>query len=262
MKIDLRFPTIAITLLRVGLAQSTDEPTRQIAIIGTHWTFSLHLSLNHCFCRVSPASSLYFTNCRPGAGAAGSSAAHFLQQFADEAGVHVNITLFEKTDRIGGRTRTINPFDDPAQRVEQGASIFVQANNILYNAMTEFELPPRVQDADADPVMGIWDGDRFAFTLDQSAPSWYNTLKVIWHYGVTAPQRAQQLTATTIAKFLRLYEAPFFPFPSLTQRAQELELVEATGVTGEQFLKSNNVSSSENQDPSAADSTGRRPLFA
>jgi prenylcysteine oxidase/farnesylcysteine lyase len=154
----------------------------------------------------------------------------------------VNITVFEKTDRIGGRTRTINPFDDPAQRVEQGASIFVQANQILYNAMAEFELSPRVEDDDANPVMGIWDGDRFAFTIDQSAPSWYNTLKLVWHYGVTAPQRAQQLTATTLTKFMRLYEPPFFPFPSLTQRAQELELVEVTGVTGEDYLKSNNVS--------------------
>ncbi|KAH6847705.1 Prenylcysteine lyase-domain-containing protein [Chaetomium sp. MPI-CAGE-AT-0009] len=209
MRINFRFPAVAITLLGLGLAQTSDESIRQIAIIG--------------------------------AGAAGSSAAHFLQQFATQAGVHVNITLFEKTDRIGGRTRTINPFDDPAQRVEQGASIFVQSNNILYNAMTEFELSPRGEDADADPVVGIWDGDRFAFTIDQSAPSWWNTLKIVWQYGVTAPQRVQQLTAATITKFLRIYEPPFFPFPSLTQRAQELELVEATGVTGEQYLDANNV---------------------
>lgn len=173
----------------------------------------------------------------------------------------MNITVFEKTDRIGGRTRTINPFDDPAQRVEQGASIFVQANQILSNAMADFELPPSVRDADADPVLGIWDGDRFAFTIDQSAPSWWNTLKLVWHYGVTAPQRAQQLTAATITKFLRLYEPPFFPFSSLTQRAQELELVEATGVTGKEYLESNNVSSSDNEDLSAANNAGRRPLF-
>ena len=261
MKINFTFPIVAITLFGLSLGQSTDETTRQIAIIGTHPIFLVSSIPCYLYCACL-LSWLYCTNPRPGAGAAGSSAAHFLQQFAAEAGVYVNITLFEKTDRIGGRTRTINPFDDPAQRVEQGASIFVQANQILYNAMAEFELPPRVQDADADPVMGIWDGDRFAFTIDQSAPSWYNTLKLIWHYGVTAPRRAEQLTAATISKFLRLYEAPFFPFPSLTQRAQELELVEVTGVTGEQYLESNNVSSSDNEDSSAADSTGRRPLFA
>ena len=179
---------------------------------------------------------------RAGAGAAGSSAAYFLQQFAAQAGVHVNVTLFEKTDRIGGRTRTINPFNDPAQRVEQGASIFVQANQIMFNAMTEFGLSQSVPDADDDPKMGIWDGDCFVFTIDESAPSWWTALKVVWKYGLTAPQRAQELTAATITKFLRIYSAPFFPFQSLTQVAQDLGLSAVTGVTGEQFLRANNVS--------------------
>jgi prenylcysteine oxidase/farnesylcysteine lyase len=198
-----------------------------------------------------------------GAGAAGSSAAYFLQQFAAEAGVHVNITLFEKTDRIGGRTRTINPFNDPAQRFEQGGSIFVQINQIMYNAMTEFGLSPKAPDTAADPLMGIWDGDRFVFTLDQSSPSWWQTLRVVLQYGMTAPQRAQQLTAATIAKFLRIYEPEFFPFKSLTQRAQDLGLVEATGVTGEQYLSANNVRFPGDRVSSTADgSTGRRPVCA
>jgi prenylcysteine oxidase/farnesylcysteine lyase len=177
----------------------------------------------------------------PGAGAAGSSAAYFLRNFASEAGIHVNITLFEKTDRIGGRTLTINPFDDPAQRVELGASIFVQANQILYGSLAEFGLATREPDAGADPVMGIWDGDRFVFTINQAKPDWWNTLKVVLRYGYTAPQRTQQLAAATIGKFMQIYEAPIFPFRSLTEAAQDLGLVEATGVTGEQFLNANNV---------------------
>lgn len=169
----------------------------------------------------------------------------------------MNVTLFEKTNHIGGRTLTINPFDDPAQRFEQGASIFVAANQIMVNAMAEFNLSPRMPEADADPVMGIWDGDCFVFTIDQSAPSWWNTIKVVLKYGLTAPQRAQQLTAATISKFLRLYEPEFFPFESLTQRAQELDLLGATGVTGKQFLAANNVSPPTHEAQSAADETGR-----
>ncbi|KAK4155652.1 hypothetical protein C8A00DRAFT_41749 [Chaetomidium leptoderma] len=207
MRLKFNLVTVAAALLGLGLTQESDQ--RQIAIIG--------------------------------AGAAGASAAYSLQKFAAEAGVHVNITLFEKTDHIGGRSLTINPFDDPAQRFEQGASIFVQANPILYGAMTEFGLSQRVLDADSNPVMGIWDGDCFVFTVDNSAPTWWNTLKTVLKYGVTAPQRAQQLTAATITKFLRLYEPEFFPFQSLTQRAQQLGLVEATGVTGQQFLSANNI---------------------
>jgi hypothetical protein len=34
MRINFTFPTVAITLLGLGLAQSTDDTTRQIAIIG------------------------------------------------------------------------------------------------------------------------------------------------------------------------------------------------------------------------------------
>ncbi len=164
-----------------------------------------------------------------------------MHQFATQGGVNVNITLLEKTTHIGGRTLTINPFNDPAQRVEQGASIFVQANQIVYNAMNDFGLSPRAADPTANPVMGIWDGDCFVFTLDQSAPSWWNTLKVTLKYGLTAPQRTQTLTAATISNFLRIYNAPYFPFQSLTQRAQEMGLTAVTGVTGEQFLDANNV---------------------
>jgi prenylcysteine oxidase/farnesylcysteine lyase len=165
-----------------------------------------------------------------------------LQQFAAQGSANVNITLFKKTNHVGGRTLTINPFDDPAQRVEQGASIFVQANQIMYTAMNDFGLSPRAADPNANPVMAIWDGDCFVFTLDQGAPTWWNTLKVTLQYGLTAPQRTQQLTAATISNFLRIYTAPFFPFQSLTQRAQEMGLTAVTGVTGEQFLAANNVS--------------------
>ena len=156
----------------------------------------------------------------------------------------MNITLFEKTGRIGGRTLTINAFEDPNQRVEQGASIFVPSNQILFTAMTQFGLSPSPDDPNADPNVGIWDGDCFVFTLDQSAPSWWNTLKVTLKYGLTAPQRAQDLTIATISNFLRIYNPPFFPFKSLTQRAQEMGLSAIASVTGEQFLNANNVSTS------------------
>ncbi|AEO59708.1 hypothetical protein MYCTH_2308190 [Thermothelomyces thermophilus ATCC 42464] len=209
MRLNHAFGTAAVALLGSGFAQASDESVRQVAIVG--------------------------------AGAAGSSAAYFLRQFAAEAGVHVNVTVFEKTDRIGGRTLTTNPFNDPTQRFEQGASIFVKVNHILYNAMTEFGLSPSYRDADVDSVMGIWDGDRFVFTIDQNAPSWWKILKVIRKYGISGPRKVQHLTATTVAKFLRLYEPQFFPFESLTQRAEDLGLLEVTGVTGEQYLEANDV---------------------
>lgn len=155
----------------------------------------------------------------------------------------MNITLFEKTDRIGGRTLTIDAYGDPSQPVELGASIFVQENEILYGALKDFGLPKSVPDENIDPHMGIWDGDVFVFSVNERHPSWWNTLKIIWKYGPFAPQRTLELVGATMTKFRRMYEEPFFPFPSLTERAAELGLLELTGVTGEQLLKANKVRS-------------------
>ena len=46
----------------------------------------------------------------------------------------------------------------------------------------------------------------------------------------------------TVAQFLKLYEAPNFPFRSLTTASYELNLTYVTALTGDQFLAENNVS--------------------
>ncbi|CAK7213963.1 hypothetical protein SCUCBS95973_001979 [Sporothrix curviconia] len=177
-----------------------------------------------------------------GAGAAGSSTAYHLRQFADADGVDVNITLFEKTDHIGGRTLTAHAFGDANQPVELGASIFVQINEILWNAASNFSLPlqPAGGFDDDAALLGIWDGDRFAYTQDDRSSGWWNIVRLVWTYG-TAPYRANKLMQATIRRFLELYRAPYFPFRSLTTRAYELELTFVTSQTGQQFLDANNV---------------------
>ncbi len=45
----------------------------------------------------------------------------------------------------------------------------------------------------------------------------------------------------TVATFTKLYDAPHFPFRSLSERAYELGLTKVTGLTGEQFLAENKV---------------------
>mgnify|MGYP001061696697 FL=1 len=96
-----------------------------------------------------------------GAGAAGSSTAYHLSQYANDLGLNVNITIFEKENRIGGRTLTINPYGDASQVVELGASIFVQINQILYNAAQQFGLVTISQNSDSgvEGHLGVWDGD-------------------------------------------------------------------------------------------------------
>ncbi|KAL6870509.1 Prenylcysteine oxidase [Trichoderma novae-zelandiae] len=178
-----------------------------------------------------------------GAGAAGSSAAYYLRQYADEADVKVNITIFEKTDRIGGRTLTVNAYDDARHPIELGASIFVAINHILYNGTRNFNLSTGAnyrEAGGADDVTAIWDGESFVYETTDGTAWWWDAGKLWWRYGMS-PYRAVSLVKDVVGKFLKLYEGPYFPFRSLTARAYELGLVGVTAVTGEQFLKQNKI---------------------
>ena len=179
-----------------------------------------------------------------GAGAAGSSAAYHLSQDANDLGLNVNITIFEKENRIGGRTLTINPYGDSSQVVELGASIFVQINQILYSAAQQFDLVTVGQGSDSgvENHLGVWDGDKFVFTLDERLPEWFNKLKVALRYGVAPPKQTRQLVASVTGQFLQIYQPPHFPFSSLTDVVANLGLTNVTGVSGEQFLNANGVS--------------------
>ncbi|TGJ87857.1 hypothetical protein E0Z10_g957 [Xylaria hypoxylon] len=175
-----------------------------------------------------------------GAGAAGSSAAYHLHKFANESGIAINVTVFEKTSRIGGRTLTVNIYDDPIEPIELGASIFVDVNYILINATRDFGLTVVDPGAEEGGLLGIWDGESFVYTQNSNSWDWVNLARLFWKYG-TAPYYTHRLVQGTIATFLKLYEAPFFPFRSLSTRAFQLDLVKITGMTGRQFLAANNL---------------------
>ncbi|EPE05175.1 prenylcysteine oxidase [Ophiostoma piceae UAMH 11346] len=217
----------------------------------SYWTAALLAGL-----ATSSASSASSASSSPdirqiaviGAGAAGASTAFHLQRFAAASNITLNVTLFEKTSRIGGRTLTVDVFDDPHQPVELGASIFVQVNEIIWSAIDEFNLP-RIpagsadgdDAAESDSIFGIWDGDKFVYTEDDASSDWWNLARLFWTYG-TAPYRANKLMRGTITKFLQLYKAPYFPFRSLTTRAHELELAAITSQTGAAFLEASGIS--------------------
>lgn len=153
----------------------------------------------------------------------------------------MNITVFEKSPRIGGRTLTVNPLDNPLGPVELGASIFVEANSILYSAVDEFSLT-FANPGDVDGEIVVWDGEKIRYQHSTSSWQWWSYAKLFWKYGL-APYKTQKLVHSIVTRFLDLYKAPHFPFQSLTQRAEELELIKLTGMTGSQFLDESGVSS-------------------
>lgn len=181
------------------------------------------------------------TDIDTGAGAAGSSAAYHLQRFAAEEELAVNITIFEKTDRIGGRTLTADVLDNPTEPIELGASIFVTVNQILYNATQDFNLSTAtMREGSPGDLTAIWDGERLVYQSADGESWWREAARLWWRYGLS-PYRAVKLVKSVVGKFMQLYEEPWFPFRSLTERVVELELHKITGVTGEQFLAQNDV---------------------
>jgi prenylcysteine oxidase/farnesylcysteine lyase len=178
-----------------------------------------------------------------GAGAAGTSTAYYLRQFADDSNIPLNITVFERSHYVGGRSTTVNVFNDPKYPVELGASIFVSVNYNLMEAAKKFDL--QISSASQDrpeqslAMLGIWDGERFVYTQSHSM-TWWDTAKLLWKYGL-APIRTQRLTKQVVGKFLNLYKSPYFPFSSLSSAVLDLELHKATAVTGAQFLEANGI---------------------
>ncbi|KAL3462999.1 hypothetical protein BJX64DRAFT_258006 [Aspergillus heterothallicus] len=179
-----------------------------------------------------------------GAGAAGASTAYSLRKYAKEQGVQLNITVFERADYVGGRSTTVNVFDDPVYPIELGASIFVEVNYNLVNASKDLGLGVRSagyeRPHETAEILGVWDGKEFVFVMEESS-SWWNIAKLIWRYGL-APVRTQNLMKSTVNKFLRLYNEPMFPFQSLTAAAASVGLLDSTSTPGATFLTKNNVS--------------------
>lgn len=152
----------------------------------------------------------------------------------------MNISVFERNDFVGGRSTTVNAYDDPTLPVELGASIFVKVNKILNDAVEEFNLSVNDLHSTADipgAALAVWDGEKFVF-VQEGSYGWWDTAKLLWRYGLT-PIKTMRLMRTVVGKFLEMYEEPIFPFHSLTQVAQDVGLLAVTAATGEQYLTEN-----------------------
>jgi prenylcysteine oxidase/farnesylcysteine lyase len=153
-----------------------------------------------------------------GAGAGGSSAAFWLGLAKLRHGLDVEIDVYDKLGYVGGRTysivfkasdttltcilrvyagsTTVYPYGNktlPPQ--ELGASIFVSVNKNLWRATDEFNLTKIKFDDMPGGTTGVWDGERFVFVMHSGSflSGWWETAKLFWRYGWTAPMRTQQM---------------------------------------------------------------------
>ena len=179
-----------------------------------------------------------------GAGSAGASTAYYINKFGSPCH-SVNITVYERSHYVGGRSTTVNVYNDPIEPVELGASIFVEVNHNLVSAVREFGLVSKSADEDApsEPPksLGVWDGKEFRFIQNEGNYYWWNIAKLMWQYGL-APIRTQRLMKRIVGSFLQMYEEPYFPFRSLSQTAYDLGLTAVTSATGDVFLQQHHIS--------------------
>jgi prenylcysteine oxidase/farnesylcysteine lyase len=137
----------------------------------------------------------------------------------------------------------VNVWDDPlSPAVELGGSIFVDVNRIMMEAMKTFNLSAASHNVVATrdmPDLGIWNGQEFVVETN-SGDTWWDIAKLWWRYGA-APLWTSRLMKSAVGKFLTMYDEPVFPWKSLSDAVERVGLLETTGVTGDQYLKTNGI---------------------
>lgn len=180
-----------------------------------------------------------------GAGAAGTSAAFHIANFSASAGIPVHISLFERSSYIGGRSTTVNVYNDSTEPVELGASIFIPANRLLFEAADRFNLKlvsagDRAPEGWTADELGIWDGEKFVLT--QGSGGWWDMARLILRYGFWSPMKVQRLVNSMVDRFLGMYEEPIFPFEEIETAAERVGVLGLVATTGRSYLEEQGVS--------------------
>ena len=177
-----------------------------------------------------------------GAGAGASSAAYFVRQYA---GQEVDIEVFEKTDVVGGRVKSM---EFAGEHTEVGGSIYHLANKLFadfvklgkfktYNPITEHSDPsakPPPGFTSENSLLGIWNGKQFSF--QESDSFIMNFVNGLWRYGLDGKYVGDE-AAATLNKFLKVYELlDKQTFYTVEELLNALGLIDLTRVSLKQHL--------------------------
>ena len=92
-----------------------------------------------------------------GAGIRGCSSAYFAHRLMPS----LDVTIFERSDRVGGRVYGVD-IDD--EWVEVGASFFKSGHRLLIGLLTELGI--KVSPVTRPRSIGVWDGEKFTLKID------------------------------------------------------------------------------------------------
>lgn len=194
-----------------------------------------------------------------GAGPGGSSAAYFLSKAQSKleslgyGAEGLDITLFEREERIGGRTAVVHPYGDESMpAIELGASIFADVNKNLQRASRQFKLATGAKIGEPG-ITGIWDGQQFLIEgLDNG---WWNSAKMFWRYGYS-PVTTQKLVGKLVDAFLHLYDPTYmhrtghdaqrtesgYPWSSIEDLARAMKLDDVAAQSAGDYFYGSGVS--------------------
>lgn len=191
-----------------------------------------------------------------GSGSSGASAAYFLARAARQveaktggaADSLVEITVFEKDNRIGGRAHAIHPKDNPACRPEEiGGSLITPANQNLAKLLSKFGLSKVPGIPSQLPGVAIWNGQEIVYKFGTSAsiPIWTSEMKAFEErYGQQLiADRVTNSAVDVVKTFGQLYNASNIaargPVDSVSAFAEASNLgARLTDITGSEWARS------------------------
>jgi prenylcysteine oxidase/farnesylcysteine lyase len=142
--------------------------------------------------------------------------------------------------------------------VEVGGSIFIEANKNMWRASDEFNLT-RLKFDEEDGDVGIWDGDKFVFIVSSfrslrveahisqmqeggRLTQWWQTAKVLWRYGWSAPYRSNNIANKLKGDIGELYRPDAPRWQSVEDLSTHLGWKALTARTASEHFQVNGVS--------------------
>ncbi|ORX96453.1 FAD/NAD(P)-binding domain-containing protein [Basidiobolus meristosporus CBS 931.73] len=163
-----------------------------------------------------------------GAGIGGTSTAYYLRELLQKQNIHVDITIFEAEDRLGGRT--LSPVftrpKRPSIPLSMGASLFVSCNYNLMNLTKRFSLPVQQE---------------FGEQLENSTSDLWNGREFLWkgspvaRYGPENFEKLEGVISSMLSRFLRVYDHDLM-WTSVNGLFKSLGLDDMLGVTGYDYF--------------------------
>ena len=173
-----------------------------------------------------------------GGGISGCSAAWFLRE---ALGGELELTVYERDARLGGRLATIDVGGTP---VEAGGTIIHETNRYLAGFVEQLGLQrvePHQQDPGSEESVGVWNGQRFAFRTHDSAL--LTRLAAVWRFGLRSPLRLQREVQRRVEQWNQIYAhlEKGAAFDSPAALCSELGLESLLEIDGRQWLANSGV---------------------